>query len=319
MIVSQGSATTTYTAHAVSEQSSTGQARLGGQGRSPSFHELRQVTVASDPRQVMPVDERQNRRILAAAIQELAAAATPQKHPQMHIITGQMGAGKSTATRHISEKLDSALIIDYDELKRFVPGYSAQACKGYPGTVPGSKETARYLVEGLKSHGFDNRLNMVVQESINTRDDEMFTLIKTSRDNGYHVSLTILAVDKATSTLGILSRYESGLKNIHQGSHSAEGARRTPMNYHEDAYTSLTDPQKLNRLLPELHEVVVRGRGAETYFQSSGNVSAAEVVGAIERGRASGQTAAVGLFEKLAALVEFNLQFKNPELRGNQA
>ncbi|SDU86927.1 Zeta toxin [Pseudomonas mucidolens] len=265
----------------------------------------------------MPADDLQNSRILTAAIKELAAHATPRKHPQMHIITGQMGAGKSTATSRISEKLDGALIIDYDDLKRFVPGYSAQACKGYPGTVPGSKETARYLVEGLKNYGFDNRLNMVVQESINTRDDEMFKLVKSSRDNGYHVSLTILAVDKATSTMGVLSRYESGLKNINQGSNSAEGARCTPMNYHEDAYTSLTDPQKLNRLLPELHEVVVRGRGAETYYQSSGKVSADEIVEAIERGRASSQTDPSGLFEKLAALVAFNLQFRNPELRCN--
>lgn len=185
--------------------------------RANSFHELRQVKIISDPRTLEPVDDKQRSQLLADVIKTFAFNATSQKQPQVHVITGQMGAGKSTATNTISDELGgNCVIVDYDELKRFVPGYTEEAQKGYPGTVPGCKKMARYLVEGLKSHGFDNRLNMVIQRSINSKDDEMFKLLQESKLNSYNVSLTILAVDKSASTMGILSRYEAGLKNINE-------------------------------------------------------------------------------------------------------
>lgn len=289
---------------------------LGARNRSNSFHELRQVPGLSDPRQVTAVSAKQKERILAAVIKELSANATAQDNPSVHIITGQMGAGKSTATNAISQALQgNCVVVDYDDLKRFVPGYSEQASKGYPGTVPGCKETARYLVEGLKNHVFDNRLNMVIQESINNRDDEMFGLIKECRENNCRVSLNILAVDKPTSTMGILMRYETGLKDINEGKVSPEGARRTPMEYHEDAYKSLADPDKLNRLTAELDEVIVSARGGKVYYQSAEEFSSQKIIDAIALARVDGKADPVGMFDKLAGLVQFNLQFGNPELR----
>lgn len=289
---------------------------LGARNRSNSFHELRQVSGPSDPRQVMAVSDKQKEQILAAVIKELAAHATAQTVPRVHIITGQMGAGKSTATDALSQALEGdCVVVDYDDLKRFVPGYAEQASKGYPGTVPGCKETARYLVDGLKSHVFDNRLNMIIQESINNRDDEMFRLIKECRENNCRVSLNILAVDKPTSTMGILTRYESGLKGINEGSGSPEGARRTPMEYHEDAYKSLADPHKINRLAAELDEVVVSGRDGKVYYQSATDLSPQKIIDAIAQGRVSGKADPVGMFDKLAGLIQFNVQFSNPELR----
>ena len=287
-----------------------------GVSRSYSFHELRQVKVVSDPRQIDTVSALEQSNVLAAVIKELAANATSQTEPQVHIVTGQMGAGKSTVINNISGNLNNnCVIVDYDDLKRFVPGYTEEARKGYPGTVPGCKEMARYLEAGVKSHGFDNRMNMVVQQSIGSNDDGMLRLVGASRDNNYRVVLNILAVDKPVSTMGILSRYESGLKDIREGADALNGARRTPMEYHEDAYGCLTDPGKYKMLVPGLDEVLVLGRGGEIYYHATTNISPDDIVAAIKQGRANGNIEPVRLFEKLSSLVEFNSQFRNPELR----
>lgn len=226
--------------------------------RSNSFH----VPVTSDPRKVEQLSDEENKLLLNSVIKELAGNSKPQQEPVVHIITGQMGAGKSTVTSSISTRLGGdCLVIDYDELKQFIPGYTEEASKGYPGTVPGCKETARYLVDGLRNHGFENRLNMVIQESINGRDEEMYKLAEACKERNFRVSLTVLAVDKAMSTLGILSRYESALKSINVVAETPGGARRTPAAYHDDAYKSLVDTKKFERLMPYLDEVVVSGRG----------------------------------------------------------
>lgn len=87
------------------------------------------------------------------------------------------------------------------------------------------------------------------------------------------------------------------------------------MEYHEDAYKSLTDLEKFYRLAPELDKVTVSGRAGEIYYQSTKDISPEKIVAAIEQGRVSGETDPVGLFEKLSSLVKFNSQFQNPELR----
>ncbi|QVW21969.1 zeta toxin family protein [Pseudomonas hormoni] len=284
--------------------------------RSNSFHALRQIPVTSDPRKLEPLTDAENKNLLVSVIKELAGNAKPQQEPVVHIITGQMGAGKSTVTNNISAKLDGdCLVIDYDELKQFIPGYTEEASKGYPGTVPGCKETARYLVDGLRNHGFENRLNMVIQESINGRDEEMYKLAEACKENNFRVSLTVLAVDKATSTLGILSRYESALKSINVGAETLGGARRTPAAYHDDAYKSLVDARKFERLMPNLDEIIVSGRNGEAFYQSSTDFSPEEIVGAIELGRNNTQSNRAELFDRLQRDVEFNASYKNPELK----
>ena len=284
--------------------------------KSPSFHELRQVQVSSDPRKVESLGHVEKLKLLHAVIKELTVNATSQKKPQAHIVTGQMGAGKSTAINSLAEQFKgNCVIVDYDDLKRFVPGYAEAAREGYPGTVPGSKEIARYLEEGLKQHGFENRLNMVIQKSINSRNDEVLTTVKASKEHDYRVSLNILAVDKSTSTMGVFSRYESGLKDINEEKDSQDGARRTPMEYHEDAYVSTANPERYEKLVPELDEVVVSGRAGDIYYRATTDISPDKIVAAIEQGRQSGKCGPAPLFEKLSALVSFNAQFANPELR----
>jgi UDP-N-acetylglucosamine kinase len=283
--------------------------------RSNSFRVLRQVAITVDPRKVEQLSDEENKALLVSVIKELAGNAKPQQQPVVHIITGQMGAGKSTVTNNISGKLGGdCLVIDYDELKQFIPGYTAEASKGYPGTLPGCKETARYLVDGLRNHGFDNRLNMVIQESINGRDEEMYKLAKACKENNFSVSLTVLAVDKAASTLGVLSRYESALKNINLGMDVPGGARRTPAAYHDDAYKSLVDAKKFDRLIPNLDEIIVSGRNGEIYYQSSTDFTPEKIVEAIESGRNNGQSNRVELFNRLLGAVEFNTSYRNPEL-----
>lgn len=292
---------------------------LTGLPKFASFHELRQVQVSSDPRKVEPLGNMEKSKLLEAVIKELTANATSQKNPQAHIVTGQMGAGKSTAINSLARQYKgNCVIVDYDDLKRFVPGYAEAARKGYPGTVPGSKEIARYLEGGLQKHGFDNRFNMIIQKSINSKNDEVLAAVKSSKEQNYHVSLNILAVDKSTSTMGIYSRYESGLKEINEEKATPEGARRTPMEYHEDAYNSTVNPERYESMASELDEVVVSGRSGEVYYHATSDISPDKIVAAIEQGRKSGAPERVPLFDKLSSLVSFNLQFANPELRDNK-
>jgi len=287
-----------------------------GVQKSASFHELRQIQVSSDPRKIESLGSEDKLKLLQTVIKELAAAATSQKTPAAHIVTGQMGAGKSTAINCLSAQFKgNCVIVDYDDLKRFVPGYAEAARAGYPGTVPGSKEIARYLEEGLQKHGLENRLNMVIQKSINSRNHEVLAVAKASKEHGYRVSLNILAVDKATSTMGVFSRYESGLKDINEHNDSRDGARRTPMDYHDDAYVSTSNPERYESLVPGLDEVVVSGRAGEVYYHGTTDISPDKIVAAIEQGRKSGKFEPVPLFEKLSSLVSFNSQFANPELR----
>ncbi|WP_448106738.1 zeta toxin family protein [Pseudomonas azerbaijanoccidentalis] len=282
--------------------------------RSGSFHELRQVKVSQDPRRVESLSDESNKLLLANVIEILACSAKSKEEPVVFIITGQMGAGKSTVTNNISQSVDGdCLVIDYDELKQFIPGYTEEASKGYPGTVPGCKDTARYLVDGLRDHGFNNRLNMVIQESINGRDEEMFKLAEVCKENNFRVSLTVLAVDKATSNMGVLSRYESALKSINMGESPPGGARRTPAAYHDDAYKSLMDSEKFRRLVPNLDEVVVSGRNGHEYYRSSVDFSSDEIVRAIEKGRGDTQGSRIKLFEGLSDSVRFNSGYSNPE------
>lgn len=288
--------------------------------KSASSHEFRQVKISSDPRKVDSLGSEEKLKLLQAVIKELSAHATSQKNPRAHIVTGQMGAGKTTAINSISAQFKgNCVIVDYDDLKRFVPGYAEAAREGYPGTVPGSKEIARYLEEGLEKHGFENGLNMIIQKSINSKHDEVLTAVKLSKEHNYRVSLNILAVDKSTSTMGVFSRYESGLKEINEGIDSRDGARRTPMEYHEDAYISTANPERYERLVPELDEVIVSGRAGEIYYHGTTDISPGKIVAAIELGRESGKSEPIVLFEKLSSLVSFNAQFANPELRDKKS
>lgn len=92
-----------------------------GVQKSASFHELRQVQVSSDPRKIESLGSEDKLKLLQTVIKELAATATSQKNPAAHIVTGQMGAGKSTAINCLSAQFKgNCVIVDYDDLKRFV-------------------------------------------------------------------------------------------------------------------------------------------------------------------------------------------------------
>jgi signal recognition particle GTPase len=73
--------------------------------RSGSFYELRQVKISEDPRKVHSLSEESKKLLLTNVIDSLAYNAKSKAEPVAFIITGQMGAGKSTVTNNIADSV----------------------------------------------------------------------------------------------------------------------------------------------------------------------------------------------------------------------
>ncbi len=280
---------------------------------SYSPDEGRQIRIEYDPRMLVTTES--DKDILKQILLENNKEIKPQKKPTAHVVSGQMGAGKSTLATKLYKK-EPALLIDYDSLKATIPGYSKEASKGYPGTVPGCKELARYLVESQIKSGLENNQPMIIQSTIKNQCGSTLQVVKDLKKHGYHVTFHILAAHKTTSKISILLRYEAALKEINEKGEVKDGARRTPMSYHDNAYKFLVDEIALEQLLPYIDKLIVETRSGKTLYSTSDNFDISELINKIREGREADKPDEQNLlvmFEKLSQLVAFNAKYPSRE------
>ncbi|MBF4424152.1 zeta toxin family protein [Vibrio anguillarum] len=244
--------------------------------------------------------------------EKLCQGVTPQEQPSAFVVTGQMGAGKSTAIKACSSQLkNNCVVVDYDELKKYIPGYSELASNGHPSTVSNCQQTALFLCEGLIKYGLEKKFNMVIQRSMLDQQHSILHVLDDCKKHGFKTHLTVLAVDKSLSMMGVFTRYESALKSIREGKLVPDGARRTPLNKHDEAYSDMESVEKFQELLPLLDTITVTSRaGIELYTGRNPD----EIVKALQDGRMASKNdkhLQMEAFNTLIGLVRYNVQFPN--------
>jgi UDP-N-acetylglucosamine kinase len=272
--------------------------------------DLRQRQVTGDSRYL---NEPTNKsELLERVKKELCQDVTSQENPSAFVITGQMGAGKSTATKTCSKQFsDNCVVVDYDDLKKYIPGYSELARSGHPDTVPNCQQTALFLCEGLIKHALRNKFNMVIQRSMLDQQHSISDVLTDCKNSGLKTNLKVLAVDKSLSRIGIFTRYESALKQIYEGKAVPDGARRTPLDKHDEAYRDMENVEKFKELLPLLDTVTVTSRSGEEFYIGT---KPDEIVEALQKGRLASKNdnnSRLESFNILAELVKSNVQSSN--------
>lgn len=172
---------------------------------------------------------------------ETASVANEGRKPLAVFVVGQTGAGKTRAAPAIMELMQtrrgrlSHFIAD--TYKTYHPAYS-RLMEEKPALASSATGTdARRWLSMAAAYAIERRVDVLVESAC--RHPQDFTeLAQAFHDGGYRVEVVILAVPKALSRLGILTRFyerlpEAGSRNL--------PIRLTPRKVHDDSYRGLMD------------------------------------------------------------------------------
>jgi hypothetical protein len=176
------------------------------------------TTGAADDAYLLPEEE--NRRIFSARIvPDHLAPCTSQEQPVAVFLVGQPGAGKSRISELVGRVLDARggyADIDSDLFKPHHPAYAELLAEDDTQMArlvgPDGRRWMAQAQEWVREH----RVNAVVQE-ISEDSNRVLGSMRAYRDAGFDVEAIFLAVPKALSDQGIVSRYHEQVKSRGQG------------------------------------------------------------------------------------------------------
>lgn len=210
-----------------------------------------------------------SRRIFEERIvPDLLSAAEPADAPVVVFVAGQPGAGKTAAVKAVRDSSPLAscggsLWISSDFYKPYHPDYDRLITEEPRNAAEYVGWDGREWMAMALHHAQQHRLNVVMETTM--RDDGTFLEpVKQFRAAHYRVEATLLAVHKAHSRLGILSRY------LHQVEAGGRG-RLTDPSQHDRAYNEMS--RVAMRLDREgvVDMVRVERRGGELLYANNRN------------------------------------------------
>ena len=166
---------------------------------------------------------------------------SPSTAPNIHIILGQTGAGKSTLAQQLLNIFPNTLPLDSDLYKQYNPLSNAilKYSPTYYGHLTGIDS---YLHrQALLSTAIDKRYNILIQRAPSQKNLLNGINLKKLHSANYHIHLHILAVSLPNALLSIHERYEYQISQKHAIT------KLSDLNRALDSYNYLT------KYLPELH------------------------------------------------------------------
>ena len=197
--------------------------------------------------------------------EDLAASAAPE----LIMVGGQSGAGKSAATaqavRDLMPRGDGVAYINGDDLRPFHPQYAALVAADRSTAADKTGADGGLWVERAIREAAAGRFHAVIettmrQPEVVRRTAEQFTA------QGFRFEMRVVVVDPEASQLGIYERFATGLAS------PSALPRFTLPSYHADAFAQM--PRTLEAMV-KLANVVrfVDRQGRELYSSRASNVS----------------------------------------------
>ena len=152
----------------------------------------------------------------------------------VYVLGGQPGAGKSTLTSRIEEKMRNNIIaINGDDFRSYHPNYK-NLVKAYgDDSVLYTQKFSNAITEKLIEDLGNKKYNLIVEGTLRTSE----VPLKTSRllhDKGYNTNLSIVCVKPEFSYLGTLERYQKMKEN-------GLIARATPKESHDNVVANFAE------------------------------------------------------------------------------
>jgi UDP-N-acetylglucosamine kinase len=212
----------------------------------------------------------------------LAAGPERQERPNVVLLGGQPGAGKSTATHHFDREFarrGGLAVIDGDAFRPFHPAYE-QLLAQRPHDLPEAiQATVRWWSDRATDYLRARRYNILLQGRFGRPDRAMKTAEQFAAA-GYNVRVAAMAVPAALSRLGIIERYASQLDHAGTG-------RWTPARVHDENYEGTREVLRLAATDPAVHRITVLTRDGIVYDRPTDRwPSVATPVDVLEEGRA---------------------------------
>ena len=207
--------------------------------------------------------------------EDLSASAAPE----LIMVGGQPGAGKTTATVHavrdLMRKGGSVAYINGDELRPFHPQYAALVAADRSTAADKTGADVGLWVERAIREAAVGRFHAVIattmrQPEVVRRTAEQFTA------QGFRFEMRVVVVDPEASQLGIYERFATGLAS------PSALPRFTLPSYHTDALAQM--PKTLAAVV-KLAKVVrfVDRQGRELYSSRASNVSPVKALEELRR------------------------------------
>ena len=174
-------------------------------------------------------------KALQRTIRALTRGKTIPGQPQVILLGGQSGAGKTTIHRIKQKEFqENIIIIDGDSYRSQHPNYLALQEKYGKDSVDYTKGFAgkmvEYLVDELSKQGY----HLLIEGTLRTTQVPRQTA-QLLRKKGYHISLAVIGTKPELSYLSTLIRYEE-LYTINPNQ-----ARATPKEHHDGIVEHLVD------------------------------------------------------------------------------
>ena len=131
--------------------------------------------------------------------------------PKAFVLGGQPGAGKTGLQKIMEAKCNGNLIVlNGDEFRELHPDYIALQEKYGKDSVEYTGKFSGQMTEMLMSRLKAEKYNILVEGTLRTAEVPLSTC-KGFKDNGYNVTLALVAVKPQISYLSTILRYEKQL------------------------------------------------------------------------------------------------------------
>lgn len=238
----------------------------------------------------------------------LSTNKRPTKNPNLIIVGGQAGAGKSRLSPIAKNDFENNVIhIDIDEVRASHP-YFKVVNKSYPEYIHRILVNDSMKLENALIQDFKNNNYNVLYEGTLRNTDGYIKLASNFKKSGYNMHLYLMGVPELESLGSIYSRYAMDIINNNK-------PRWVEKFAHDDSYTGLIKTLKIfeKQALFDSAKVFVRSEDIPKQIYSSDSKQFASPIQAVEYGREIGRKKAIEDYPLKHTMVESVLK-DSPEL-----
>lgn len=185
------------------------------------------------------------------------------ERPQMVIIGGQPGAGKSRTMAGVERELThqgGALKISPDDFRKHHPNFEKLNIANDRTSSSFTHEDAGIWAEKLEKYGRAHKLNVILEGTLRTPENAAVRL-QEYKAAGYTTDVRVVATNERTSWQSVHSRYESDKKKDDYG-------RWVPQDGHDSAYKGVLDSVELIEARKLSDRVGIYDRNGKAIYQN---------------------------------------------------
>ena len=193
--------------------------------------------------------------------------------PFVYVLGGQPGAGKSTLTSKIEEKVNNNIIaINGDDFRAYHPNYNKLVETYGDDSVLYTQKFSNAITEKLIEDLGNEKYNLIVEGTLRTTEAPLKTS-KLLHDKEYSTNLNIVCVKPEFSYLGTLERYQKMKEN-------GFIARATPKEAHDKVVANFSENLSKIYLEKEFDNIEIFTREGKSLYslKDTPNINPGEIV-----------------------------------------